>query len=312
MLKLKGTIAISGLTLSLLMAQPSAYAEETPSKTVPQVPAASEVPAAAAAHADVDIKVLSEAFGHFIGRNLKSPGVQFDVDSIIKGIREGASGAPAPMNDQEYEVAMMKLQEQAYEALSKDNLQAANAFLIENKGKTDVIEIEPGKLQYTVLTPGTGAEVQKNATPLINYKGTYIDGTTFGSSEEVGGPITIPLDQTIPGFSKGIVGMKEGEKRRLFIHPDLGYGTLGNLPPNALLIFDIEVMKADAGKDGDGLALPKAHAAGNRSAAFDGDEAMNDEGDEDIEIDEVDIVDDDDDEDDNDTKKTPAAPASAK
>ena len=44
-------------------------------------------------------------------------------------------------------------------------------------------------------------------------------------------PITIPLDQTIPGFSKGIVGMKEGEKRRLFVHPDLGYGTTGQLPP---------------------------------------------------------------------------------
>lgn len=40
--------------------------------------------------------------------------------------------------------------------------------------------------------------------------------------------------------------MKEGEKRRLFVHPDLGYGTSGHLPPNALLIFDIELVKADS------------------------------------------------------------------
>jgi len=73
----------------------------------------------------------------------------------------------------------------------------------------------------------------------------------FGSSEETGGPITIPLDQTIPGFSKGLVGMKEGEKRRLFVHPDLGYGTMGQLPPNELLIFDIEVVKADTADEKD-------------------------------------------------------------
>ncbi len=303
MLKLTGKIAISGLTLSLLMAQPSAYAEETPLDTPLHSATNADAPAATTTN-DIDIKVLSEAFGHFIGRNLKSPGVQFDVDSIIKGIREGAAGSPSPMNDQEYEVAMMKLQEKAYETLSKENLQAANTFIQENKGKEGIIEIEPGKLQYTILTPSNGVEVQKNATPLINYKGTYIDGTVFGSSEEVGGPITIPLDQTIPGFSKGIVGMKEGEKRRLFIHPDLGYGTLGNLPPNALLIFDIEVMKADAGKDTDITNPSSKHTAGNRSS--NSDQAMND--DEDVEVEEVDIngpeedLDDDDKDDDDDDK----------
>ncbi len=57
--------------------------------------------------------------------------------------------------------------------------------------------------------------------------------------------MTIPLDQTIQGFNLGIAGMKEGEKRRLFVHPELGYGTTGHLPPNSLLIFDIEVVKAD-------------------------------------------------------------------
>ena len=303
MLKLRGTSAISGLILSLLMAHPSAHAEAMPTEHN-AIPSALDT-SVAAPQADVDIKVLSEAFGHFIGRNLKSPGVQFDVESIIKGIREGSTGAPAPMNDQEYEIAMMKLQEKAYEALSKENLQAANAFMVDNKGKANIIEIEPGKLQYTILTQGTGTEVQKNATPLINYKGSYIDGTSFGSSEEVGGPITIPLDQTIPGFSKGIVGMKEGEKRRLFIHPDLGYGTLGNLPPNALLIFDIEVVKADAGKE-------NAHATGSGHSM---DSAMNDEANNDTEIDEIDIDDDEDEEQDSSSlpeATTPTKPASVK
>lgn len=198
-----------------------------------------------------NIQLISEAFGNFIGRNLNSPGVQFDLESIIKGIRNGASGKPSPMTDQEYEQAMHKLQEKAYETLSKDNLSAANEFMKLNAQKEGVVQIEPGKLQYTTLTEGHGDVVAAHSTPLIQYTGKYLDGTVFGSSKEVGGPIAIPLDQTIPGFSKGLLGMKEGEQRRLFIHPDLGYGTLGNLPPNALLIFDIEVVKNDSHENSD-------------------------------------------------------------
>lgn len=195
---------------------------------------------------DVNISLLSEAFGHFIGRNLKSPGVTFDIDAVIKGLKNGAAGQPAPMNDQEYEMAMAKLQEKAFAALSEQNLTNAKEFLEKNAKEPGVVEIEPGKLQYQIIKPGSGEEVKPHSTPLIHYSGKYQDGTVFGSSEEVGGPITIPLDQTIPGFSKGLLGMKEGEKRKLFIHPDLGYGTMGNLPPNALLIFEIEVVKANS------------------------------------------------------------------
>lgn len=192
-----------------------------------------------------EINKLSEAFGHFIGRNLNNPGIHFDLESIIKGMRSGYAGNPAPMSDQEYEKLMAKLQENAVKQLADENLKAAAAFMDKNKSVEGVVEIEPGKLQYIVLEQGNGAEVKTDGVPQINYEGKYIDGTTFGSSKEVGGPITIPLAHTIKGFSKGLVGMKEGEKRRLFVHPDLGYGTTGQLPPNALLIFDIEVVKAD-------------------------------------------------------------------
>lgn len=198
--------------------------------------------------ADIDPKEMlkvSEAFGHFIGRNLNAPGIKFDLESIIKGMRDGAAGKPAPMSDQEYETAMTKLQERAFSQLSNDNLKEANTFLTDNAKKEKIVVVEPGKLQYMIIEEGTGAPVTEHARPLVTYSGKYADGTVFGSSEQVGGPITIPLDQTIPGFSKGIVGMKEGEKRRLFVHPDLGYGTSGHLPPNKLLIFDVQVVKAD-------------------------------------------------------------------
>jgi len=194
----------------------------------------------------IDMQKLSEAFGHFIGRNLQSPGLSFDLDSIIKGIREGSAGQPSPLNEKEYEEMMTAVQEKAFKEMSATNLKSANDFMDKNKKETAVLEVVPGKLQYTIIKEGTGATVEPHSSPKINYTGKYQDGTVFGTSEEMGGPITIPLDQTIPGFSKGILGMKEGEKRRLFVHPDLGYGTSGQLPPNELLIFDIEVVKSNA------------------------------------------------------------------
>ncbi|CUI17595.1 FKBP-type peptidyl-prolyl cis-trans isomerase [Candidatus Protochlamydia naegleriophila] len=194
----------------------------------------------------IDMKKLSEAFGHFIGRNLQSPGLKFDLDAMIKGIRDGASGQPAPLSEKEYEDMMAAVQERAFKEMSSNNLKTANDFMTKNSQATGIVEIVPGKLQYSTIKEGTGPAVEAHSSPKIHYTGKYQDGTVFGTSEEMGGPITIPLDQTIPGFSKGIVGMKEGEKRRLYVHPDLGYGTTGQLPPNELLIFDIEVIKANS------------------------------------------------------------------
>lgn len=226
-----------------------------------------------------EISKLSEAFGHFIGRNLKNPGVHFDIESIIKGIRNGYSGSPAPMSEQEYEKMMAKLQEQAFKQLSQENLKAANAFMEKNKHAEGIIELEPGKLQYMILEKGSGAEVKSNSTPQIHYVGKYIDGTVFGNSEDAGGPITIPLGQTIKGFSQGIVNMKEGEKRRLFVHPDLGYGTAGQLPPNALLIFDIEVVKAETPNTKSPLAnLSKAKNDNKEESAL--DDSLDDDADD--------------------------------
>ena len=194
----------------------------------------------------VDIKQISEALGHFIGRNLNSPGIHFDLEKVIQGIREGSLGKPAPMTDQDYEKAMGQLQQKAVEALAIKNLEAANTFMKENMKTEGIIEIVPGKLQGLVLVEGHGAAVPEHGTPLITYTGKFIDGSVFGSSEAAGGPISVPIDQTLPGFSKGIVGMKEGGKRRLFVHPEMGYGAAGQLPPNSLLIFDIEVIKAES------------------------------------------------------------------
>ncbi len=187
---------------------------------------------------------LSQAFGHLVGKNLEMPGLTFDTEQVIQGIRDAIEGKESPMSEEEYEVAMVSLQEKAFQELADTNLNEAVEYLSSNAKKEGIVEAEAGKLQYEVVNSGSGKVVAEHATPTIHYTGKYVDGTVFGSSKESGEPLALPLDQTIPGFNRGIVGMKEGETRRIYIHPELGYGTNGQLPPNSLLIFDVEVISA--------------------------------------------------------------------
>jgi len=186
---------------------------------------------------------LSQAYGHLIQKSLDNPVLKLKLDQVIKGMQAGNAGKPSPMSEEEYEEAINAIQENAYQELSAKNLKEAEEFLKDNKSKKGVIDLEPGKLQVIVVEEGNGKSLAADAIAEIKYKGQYVNNQVFGSSDDAGGPISLSLSQTIPGFRQGLLGMKEGEKRRLFIHPDLGYGTSGQLMPNALLIFDVELVK---------------------------------------------------------------------
>ena len=95
--------------------------------------------------------------------------------------------------------------------------------------------------------PGMGLEIKNHYKVHVNYKGTLEDGTEFDSSFKRSAPFVfqIGLRQVILGWEKGLMGMKVGGKRTIKIPPELGYGSkgAGNLiPPNAVLIFDVEIV----------------------------------------------------------------------
>ena len=189
-------------------------------------------------------EVVSRAFGHMLGKNLiENPGYQFSLDDVIKGIKEEMAGEPSPLSDEEFDELTAQISQKCLDEMSETNLKQANAFLEKNADNEDIKEIVPGKLQMSVLKQGEGPTITENNTPLIHYTGRYLNDTVFGTSEQME-PIALELNETIPGFKQGLIGAKEGESRRLYIHPELGYGTSGFLLPNALMIFDIEVVKA--------------------------------------------------------------------
>lgn len=116
-----------------------------------------------------------------------------------------------------------------------------------NSQVTPVPTYEPvTELKIEDIKIGTGTEVKSGNTIVVHYTGRLVNGTVFDSS--VGGQpfITkIGVGQVIEGWEKGLLGMKVGGMRRLLIPPDLGYGSqgTGSIPPNATLIFDIELLE---------------------------------------------------------------------
>ena len=102
-------------------------------------------------------------------------------------------------------------------------------------------------LQYWDIVVGTGATAVAGKPVKVHYTGWLTNGKKFDSSVDRGQPFSFPLGggQVIKGWDEGVAGMKVGGKRQLRIPPELGYGARGAggaIPPNATLIFDVELL----------------------------------------------------------------------
>ncbi|HEU0296272.1 MAG TPA: FKBP-type peptidyl-prolyl cis-trans isomerase [Anaerolineales bacterium] len=102
-------------------------------------------------------------------------------------------------------------------------------------------------LEYIEVEAGTGAQAEAGKTVSVHYTGKFQDGKVFDSSVSRGEPITFQLGKgkVIKGWDEGIALMKVGGKAQLIIPPQLGYGERGAggvIPPNATLVFDVELV----------------------------------------------------------------------
>jgi FKBP-type peptidyl-prolyl cis-trans isomerase len=98
-------------------------------------------------------------------------------------------------------------------------------------------------LEYEEIECGDGEEAGRGDTVSVKYRGTLEDGKEFDADTY---PFQIGSGMVIPGWEEGIPGMKVGGKRKLIIPPDLAYGAQGSppvIPPNATLIFDVELLE---------------------------------------------------------------------
>ena len=134
---------------------------------------------------------------------------------------------------------MMKLQE----SKAKSRIDSGKVFLAENAKRKEVKTTASG-LQYEVITEGTGIKPTTLDTFVAHYRGTLINGTEFDASANRGVPLTMALNQVIPGWTEGLQLMSVGSKYKLYIPYTLGYGIYDNgaIPGGSTLIFELELI----------------------------------------------------------------------
>jgi peptidyl-prolyl cis-trans isomerase A (cyclophilin A) len=209
-------------------------------------------------HKDYGLPYAYTIFGHVV------KGIEA-VDSIAATQRDGSD---KPLQDQTIKKITILRKGKEAEAFDAPKVFEAEKVNIvkkaEEKEKNEMLATEKilkekygnaqttaSGLKYIIENPGTGAEPKVGDIVSVHYTGMLLDGKKFDSSVDRGQPIQIPIGvgQVIKGWDEGILLLKEGGKGKLVIPPYLGYGKQGAggvIPPNAWLVFDVELVKVEA------------------------------------------------------------------
>ena len=129
-------------------------------------------------------------------------------------------------------------------SLLQSKAEEQEKFLQDNAAKEGVVTL-PSGLQYLILKPGDGAKPGPKTMVTVHYEGSLVNGIVFDSSYKRGRPATFGVHQVIRGWTEALQLMPVGSKWKLFIPAELGYGSRGaggSIPPNATLIFDVELL----------------------------------------------------------------------
>ena len=151
--------------------------------------------------------------------------------------QETSSSSPSPVSSQSAEQAPSS------QAVSPSTAQLAREVPYTVEDSTQSLELDGG-VQVFFIQKGSGVKPNLQRNILFHYHGMLTDGTVFDSSFDRGQPLDSPLRNLIQGWQQALVQVPLGSKVRLIIPPELGYGAQGstNVPPNATLIFDIELI----------------------------------------------------------------------
>jgi FKBP-type peptidyl-prolyl cis-trans isomerase len=220
---------------------------------------------------------VSYALGMLNGHQWKTQDLDFDPDIYAQGIKDALAGKPTLLTPEEAQQTIeafkkeygARQQQKKMEQVIKNKAEG-EAFLATNKlaDGVKVLQVDmPGsktsELQYIVLNQGTGPVPKATDKVTVNYRGALLDGTEFDSSYKRGQPASFPVNGVIHGWTQALEIMPVGSKWKLFIPADLAYGENGRpgIPPNSVLIFEVELLSVEAAPPPVGQTAPPTPVA---------------------------------------------------
>lgn len=210
-----------------------------------------------------ELNTLEEKVNYIFGLNLadnfQQSGVDIEPEAFALALTDKRDGVEPRLSDEEITEVMSEFQEQVaaerqkqQEELAKTNLAEAEKFLTENEEAED-IQVTDSGLQYRVIEEGEGSQPDADDTVTVHYTGKLLDDSVFDSSYQRDQPQSFRVNEVITGWGEALQMMKEGSKWELYIPPNLAYGPDGNgpIPPNAALVFEVELLEVEANEEGD-------------------------------------------------------------
>ena len=186
---------------------------------------------------------LSYAWGVQLTEALKQRTKDLNPDIVAAAVKE-AFEEKSQFTPEESQTIVAEISQREQQKAMVENAKEGEAFLAENAKKPGVMTTDSG-LQYKIIEEGEGKHPTDTSTVEVHYTGKLLDGSVFDSSVERGESIEFPLNRVIPGWTEGVQLMKPGGKIELYIKPELAYGSGGSggaIPPNATLIFEVELI----------------------------------------------------------------------
>lgn len=198
-----------------------------------------------------ELEKISYSLGVKTAENFNAQQIKINPVQFNKGLNDVLNKEKLSMSEEEIQKVLTKFQQDQIALLTKRekqiaavNLAKSKAFFETNKKKPGVKTLASG-LQYIELKAGSGASPKASDFVKVNYRGTLLDGTEFDSSYNRKEANTFQIEGLIPGWQEALLLMKPGAKWKIFVPPQLAYGTKGAgqvIEPNSALIFEIELL----------------------------------------------------------------------
>lgn len=195
----------------------------------------------------------SYIFGAFHADRILPSYETFNFQAFQKGFDDEYGNMPKLLSEEEINAVkessrkwIEKIQSSGDPALSAEEKEKIFKEYLAENSKRETVKVLPSGLQYAVLKEGAGNMVSSDTTMVkVAYRAFFVDGREFDSSYKLGAPVEFTLSQVIKGWREGIRLMPAGSRYKFFIPAELAYGKEGlqDVPPNAPLIYDVELIE---------------------------------------------------------------------